>query len=169
MQPWPKSKRLVAAVAGEVAVVPVTVAIAVALAIATVAVALIAGAVAIAVAFNEATEVENGALEAKNGVTEIENSAHAGSRSRHIKLNQQRLRITTNPSTVLLIFLLLGHGCILVWSFGGDFSGCNHRINFILWLDPFFWRFRGMFFSMFEFLGSFRGLFLTLSLWFFGV
>jgi len=25
------------------------------------------------------------------------------------------LRITTNPSTVLLIFLLLGHGCILVF------------------------------------------------------
>ena len=80
---------------------------------------LLIGAVAIAVAFNEATEVENGALEAKNGVTETENSVHAGSRSRRIKLNQQRLRITTNPSTVLLIFLLLGHGCILVLTFSG--------------------------------------------------
>ena len=38
----------------------------------------------------------------------------------------------TSPATAATNLLLLGHGCILVWSFGGDFSGCNHRINFIL-------------------------------------
>ena len=49
----------------------------------------------------------------------------------------------------LSMFGLLWFSAVFFWSFGGHFSGCNHRMNFILWLDPFFWRFRGMFLSMF--------------------
>ena len=41
-------------------------------------------------------------------------AARALAQQQHQQQSQQRLRITTNPSAVLLIFLLLGHGCFLV-------------------------------------------------------